>query len=189
VTDLAESMTDTGDSSGETIRYHGKYRGTVTINIDPEQRGRLIATVPDVLGLAPSTWALPCAPMAGASHGVFMVPQIGAKVWIEFEQGDPDFPIWVGGFWGSRAEVPILALEPPIPPGQNIVLQTMLQCSVQLSDGIPTPATGGIVLRSSPTGAMIVVNETGIYLNNGKGAVITMIGPTVDINNTGLTVT
>ena len=27
--------------------------------------------------------------------------QIGAGVWIEFEQGDPDYPIWTGGFWGS----------------------------------------------------------------------------------------
>ena len=49
----------------------------------------------------PTTWAMPCVPIAGKQEGVYMVPQIGAGVWIEFEQGDPDYPIWVGGFWGA----------------------------------------------------------------------------------------
>ena len=57
-----------------------------------------------------------------------------------------------------------------------------------LSDGAPTPATGGIVLKSA-SGAMIVVNETGIYISNGQGATITLIGPTVALNETALTVT
>ncbi|MGH7870451.1 MAG: phage baseplate assembly protein V, partial [Candidatus Dormibacteraceae bacterium] len=129
-----DSMPETPD------RYYGKYRGIVLINIDLEQRGRIIAMVPDVLGLTPSNWALPCVPIAGKQEGTFMVPQIGAKVWIEFEQGDPDYPIWVGGFWGSFAEVPPAAAIPPaIPPGQNIVIQTTLQHSLILSDATPVP--------------------------------------------------
>ena len=69
-----------------------------------------------------------------------MVPQIGAGVWIEFEQGDPDYPIWVGGFWGSAAEVPSAALAPPpVPPGQTIVFQTTLQHAVIISDAVPVP--------------------------------------------------
>jgi len=169
-------------------RYYGKYRGTVINNIDSEQRGRIMAMVPDVLGLTPSSWALPCVPIAGKQEGVFVVPQIGAGVWIEFEQGDPDYPIWTGGFWGVAAEVPALALAPPpIPPGQNIVVQTTGQNTLLLSDSAPTPATGGIVLKSA-TGAMIVVNDSGIYISNGKGAVITLVGPTVTINNGALVV-
>ncbi|MEQ1903075.1 MAG: phage baseplate assembly protein V [Pirellulaceae bacterium] len=180
-------------------RYYGKYRGTVFNNIDPEQRGRIQAIVPDVQGLVPTTFALPCVPIAGKQEGTFMIPQIGAAVWIEFEQGDPDYPIWTGGFWGSFAEVPPAALVPPaIPPGQNIVVQTTLQHSLILSDAppipmlapVPAPAppgTGGIVLRS-PTGAMIVVNDTGIYINNGKGASIELVGPSVMINKVGLVV-
>jgi hypothetical protein len=172
----------------QSNRYYGKYRGTVVNNIDPEQRGRIQAMVPDVQGFVPTSWALPCLPIAGKQEGVFMIPQIGSAVWIEFEQGDPDYPIWVGGFWGLTAEVPPLALAPPpIPPGQNIVIQTTLQNLLVLSDGAPTPATGGIMLRS-PTGAMIVVNDSGIYISNGKGASITMIGPTVTINNGALVV-
>jgi hypothetical protein len=157
-------------------------------NIDPEQRGRIMALVPDVLGLTPSTWALPCMPIAGKQEGIFVVPQIGAGVWIEFEQGDPDYPIWTGGFWGIAAEVPALALAPPpMPPGQNIVVQTSGQNTLVLSDAAPTPATGGIILKSS-TGAVIVVNDSGIYISNGKGAMITLVGPTVTINNGALVV-
>jgi hypothetical protein len=178
-----------GNENSEGMkRYYGKYRGTVINNIDPEQRGRIMALVPDVLGLTPSSWALPCVPIAGKQEGIFAIPQIGAGVWIEFEQGDPDYPIWTGGFWGSAAEVPALALAPPpIPPGQNIVVQTTGQNTLVLSDAAPTPATGGIVLKST-TGAMIVVNDSGIYISNGKGAMITLVGPTVTINNGALVV-
>jgi hypothetical protein len=187
-------------SDEKTTRYYGKFRGTVVNNVDPEQRGRIQAIVPDVQGLIPITWALPCVPIAGKQEGVFMVPQVGAAVWIEFEQGDPEYPIWVGGFWGAFAEVPPAALTPPpIPPGQTIVIQTTLQNAIVISDAPPLPmpaavpppappGTGGIVLRSS-SGAMIVVNDSGIYINNGQGASIDMMGPSVMINKVALVVT
>lgn len=168
-------------------RFYGKYRGTVVNNIDPLQIGRIQVSVPDV-NLIPGTWAMPCVPLAGRQQGTFMVPQIGAGVWVEFERGDPDYPIWVGGFWGAAAEVPALALvPPPIPPGQNIALQTTGQNLLLLSDSAPTPATGGIVLKSM-AGAMIVVNDSGIYIQNGQGASITLVGPTVTINMGALVV-
>ncbi|MDP9108284.1 MAG: phage baseplate assembly protein V [Pseudomonadota bacterium] len=181
-------------------KFFGIYRGTVVNNIDPMQIGRIMVLVPDVGGLTPSTWAMPCAQIAGKQSGVFMVPQIGAGVWLQFEAGDPDRPVWVGGWWGLVAEVPTAAaVPPPIPPGQNIVFQTTLQHSLILSDGVPLPVqapipapappgTGGVILRS-PSGATIVVNDTGIYINNGKGATIEMIGPSVMINKVALVVT
>jgi len=169
-------------------RYYGKYRGTVLVNIDPLQIGRIMAQVPDVLGEIPTTWAMPCVPAAGIQSGCFIVPPMGSQVWIEFEQGNPDYPIWSGGFWGMVADVPIFAIAPPpIPPGENIVLQTPLQNMIMVSDAPPTPLTGGIVLKST-TGAMIVVNDSGIYISNGKGAMITMVGPAVDVNIGALTV-
>lgn len=175
-------------AAGGTQRYYGKYRGTVVLNIDPLQTGRILAQVPDVLGETPSTWAMPCVPAAGIQSGCFIVPPIGSQVWIEFEQGNPDYPIWTGGFWGTAADVPVFATAPPaIPPGQNILVQTTGQNMLLLSDSAPTPATGGIVLKTT-SGAMLVMNETGVYISNGQGATITMIGPTVAINVTGLTV-
>jgi hypothetical protein len=169
-------------------KYYGKYRGTVTINIDPEQRARIQAIVPATGTLVPSTWALPCLPVAGKLGGFFAIPQIGATVWIEFEGGDLDKPVWTGGFWGQTSEVPPMAMAPPaIPPGQNIVIQSTGQNLVLVSDSAPTPVSGGIMLKST-TGAMILVNDSGIYIDNGKGASITMVGPTITVNNGALTV-
>ena len=180
--------TENTPTGGNSKRYYGKYRGLVVMNVDPEQIGRVMVQVPDVLGIVPSSWAMPCVPAAGIQSGCFIVPPIGSQVWVEFEQGDPDYPIWTGGFWGIVGEVPALAIVPPaIPPGQNIVLQTTLQNTLLVSDAPPTPITGGIVLKST-TGAMIVVNDSGIYISNGKGAMITLVGPVVDINLGGLTV-
>jgi len=172
-----------------SARYWGKYRGTVTTNLDPEQRGRIQAIVPAVTGLVPSTWAMPCVPFAGKGSGFFVVPQLGAGVWIEYEDGDPDKPIWVGGFWGLSAEVPTSALAPPpIPPGQNVVVQSTLLHQIVVSDSAPTPVSGGIMLKST-TGASIIVNDSGIYISNGKGAEITMIGPTITVNQGALVIT
>jgi len=178
----------TSAPGGNTTKFYGKYRGLVVENIDPLQIGRVMVQVPDVLGEIPSSWAMPCVPAAGIQSGCFIIPPIGSQVWVEFEQGDPDYPIWTGGFWGLVADVPIFATAPPaIPPGQNIVLQTTGQNTLIVSDSPPTPVSGGIVLKST-TGAMLVVNDSGIYISNGKGAMITLVGPTVDVNIGALTV-
>jgi uncharacterized protein involved in type VI secretion and phage assembly len=185
------SPAETESDVSET--FYGKYRGTVVNNLDPLQLGRIQALVPDVLGLTPCSWAMPCVPIAGKQQGIFVLPQIGSGVWIEFEQGEPDYPIWVGGFWGVVAEVPALALAPPPPPpGQNIVIQTTGQNTLVLSD-VPGP-TGGIMLKST-LGAMILVNDVGITISNGKGAAILMAGTSVtvtgapvNINNGALTI-
>lgn len=92
-------------------RYYGKYRGFVVDNEDPEQLGRLKLTVPSVLGDEVVTgWAMPCLPYGGnAGQGFLFIPEIDAGVWVEFEEGDLEFPIWVGTFWskpGGTSELP-----------------------------------------------------------------------------------
>jgi uncharacterized protein involved in type VI secretion and phage assembly len=166
-------------------RFLGKYRGTVINNIDPEMRGRIQVMVPEVSSFVPTTWALPCAPVAGMQTGMFAVPPPGAGVWMEFEQGDPEYPIWVGCFWGNPGEVPAMARLAP-PPVPSFTLQTPLQNGLMVSD-LPGP-TGGIMLKST-TGATLIVNDTGIYIQNGKGASIVMAGPTVTINAGALVIT
>ncbi len=74
------------------------------------------------------------------------------------------------------------------PADPNLVIQSLLQQSIVISDMPPTPVTGGIIIQST-TGAMIVVNDSGIYINNGKGATVELIGPTVMINKIALTIT
>ena len=165
-------------------KFFGKYRGTVLNNIDPLEIGRLQLQVPDVLGETASGWAMPCLPLAGPQMGIFAVPPIGAAIWVEFEQGNPDYPIWVGGFWASAAEVPAAALQGPA-SDRGILLQTLQQNGLQLSDQ-PGP-NGGVVLKST-TGASVIINDTGIYLQSGKGASITLVGPAVSINADALTI-
>lgn len=165
-------------------KFYGKYRGMVLNNIDPLQIGRLTVQVPDVSGLTPSSWAMPCFPISGKQMGAYMIPQIGTGVWVEFEQGDPDHPIWSGCWYGMAAEVPALALAGN-PASPSILFQTSLQNTMVISD-LPGP-TGGIMLKSA-TGATLIVNDTGIYIQNGKGASIVMVGPTVTINNGAMTI-
>jgi hypothetical protein len=170
-------------------KYIGKYRGTVLQNIDPLQAGRLQLVVPDVMSLLPTTWAEPCVPLAGPTGppmGVYMVPPIGAGVWVEFEQGDPNRPIWVGCRWGAPSDIPPLA-RAGNPADPNIVIQSLLQNTIMISDMPPSPVTGGIMLKST-LGAMIVVNDSGIYISNGKGATITLVGTAIDFNLGALTI-
>jgi len=170
--------------------YWGKYRGTVLNNIDPEMRGRLNCMVPDVLSVIPSTWAEPCTPLAGPTGppmGVYMVPPIGAGVWIEFEHGDPDYPIWVGCRFGSMADVPAMA-KAGLPISPSIVLQTAGQNMIVISD-LPGPA-GGIMIQSGAS--ILSINQTGISLTAPKveitAAAINIVGIT-DINQGALKVT
>lgn len=168
--------------------YPGLYRGTVMPFPDPEFRGRLLLTIPDVLAFVPSTWAEPCAPLSGppGPMGVYMVPPPGAGVWVMFEHGNVNKPVWIGCRFDTSADPPIDAkLSNPVNP--SIVIQTLLKNTLVVSDLPPTPITGGIMLRST-TGAMIVVNDSGIYLNNGKGAMISMIGKAIDFNVGAMTI-
>ncbi|HZD96153.1 MAG TPA: phage baseplate assembly protein V [Candidatus Sulfotelmatobacter sp.] len=108
---LTASLMDRVDT-----RFYGKHRAFVADNADPENRGRLRLQIPDILGNdVVSGWALPCAPYGGtAGQGFFFIPDKDAGVWVEFEHGLLDYPVWVGTFWakpGGTTEVP--------PPGDS----------------------------------------------------------------------
>ncbi|MFO1434152.1 MAG: phage baseplate assembly protein V [Candidatus Competibacteraceae bacterium] len=169
----------------DDTKYYGKYRGVVLNNLDPLQTGRLLVQVTDITGLLTSSWAMPCVPIGGIQMGMYAIPPVGSGVWIEFEQGDPDYPVWVGCFWGTAVEVPTLARMVP-PPVPGITLQTPLQNGLTISD-VPGP-TGGIMLKST-SGATIIVNDTGIIIQNGKGASIMLTGPTVNIVGNPVSIT
>jgi len=88
--------------------YYGKYRGFVSDNHDPEHRARLRLTVPSLLGEEVTGWALPCMPYGGLKdQGQFTVPEIGAQLWVEFEEGELAHPIWTGTFWQQDGDAPV----------------------------------------------------------------------------------
>lgn len=88
------------------IREHrfGKYRGKVVDNDDPTDRGRILVKVPSVLG-GLEVWAMPCVPYAGDGVGFYALPEPDTGVWVEFEGGDMDYPVWTGCFWAD-SEIP-----------------------------------------------------------------------------------
>ncbi len=166
-------------NGSDSKKYYGKYRGTVSDNRDPLLLGRVQAKIPDVLGDNASTWAMPCTPYAGKGVGLFLIPPVNASVWIEFEQGDIDYPIWTGCFW-ALGEVPA---TPAV--AEMKVLKTDL-ATITLND---LQGAGGITIETSiGTGAKVVMNVTGIEITSGSGK-IQLAASGVSINDGALEVT
>ena len=158
-------------------QFFGKYRGKVENNVDPMQLGRIQVSVPAVLGDGTLSWAMPCVPYAGPQVGFFAIPPRDANVWVEFEGGDPDYPIWSGCFWGV-GEVPAL----PALAEMKVIKTDGL--TLTLSD---LPGIGGITLETS-SGQKLKLTAMGVEIDNGQGAKITLTGPQVSVNNGALDV-
>jgi uncharacterized protein involved in type VI secretion and phage assembly len=166
-------------------QYIGKFRGIVTDNDDPETRGRIRARVPDVYGDDKSGWALPAVPYAGRNVGMYFVPPVNAQVWIEFEHGDPEYPVWSGCFWAEQ-ENPALqvASSPAASTLPNTKVLKTDNCTLMLDD---TSGSGGITIEMTG-GIKITLKSEAIEINNGKGAVIKLSGIQVSVNDGALEV-
>ena len=150
---------------------YGKYRGIVASPVDPLNRGRITAFVPEVLGEVPTGWATPCTPYGGTGSGFFAIPPLGAGVWIEFEGGDVSRPIWVGCYWGV-GEVPT------VPPTK--VLRSDFGLTIALDDGLQTvtitDATGLNTVKIEPLIGTTTVKGVARVVIDGK--IIQEGGPT-----------
>lgn len=143
-------------------RYHGKFRGIVTDNNDPDNLGRIRAKVPRVLGDVEIGWALPCVPYGGASEqGLWAIPDQDASVWIEFEDGDLTYPIWCGTWWGED-ERPEAAT-----PSQK-VLKTSSGHRIVLDDD-----AGSVVVTDSNDNS-VTLDDSGITIADANGNTVTL---------------
>lgn len=114
--------------------YVGFYKGIVSNTNDPEKRGRIKCLIPDVLGgKIESAWCNPCVPVAYDRGGDFCLPQKKETVWIAFEKGDPNFPVYLGGWWQKNVT----------PLGDNygsdrekVRIISYADCTITLKDGI-----------------------------------------------------
>ncbi|MCL1976758.1 MAG: phage baseplate assembly protein V [Candidatus Bathyarchaeota archaeon] len=161
--------------SNESSEYFGKYRGTVTDNEDPLKLGRIRAKVPAVFGEHNSGWALPCAPYAGKGVGFFCIPPVEALVWIEFESGDPQMPIWTGGFWGS-GDTPEETAAPDIK-----ILKTA-SATIKLDD---TSGSESITLETT-SGLELVMDQDGIKLKSESITLETTSGLKIIMGQEGI---
>jgi len=163
--------------------FFGKYRGKVENNIDPIMLGKVQVSVPAVLGEGSLSWAMPCVPYAGNGVGFFMIPPVGANIWVEFEGGDIDYPIWSGCFWGT-GEVPA---SPAVPQMKVIKMDNITLTMSEL------PGAGGVTLEVSPPAVALPLKMTfdsnGIKLDAGPLGVVELTPAGVKINSGALEVT
>jgi hypothetical protein len=162
-------------------QHYGKYRGKVINNIDPLQIGRLQISCPAVLGESVLAWAMPCSPYAGDGEGLFLLPPIGANLWVEFEAGDRDKPIWAGGFWN-------VGRAPALPGLPTTKILKTSAVTLKLDD---LPGAGGVTLEVLPpvvgVPVKIVLNAQGIEISCG-GASVKLDPVRVVLNNGALEV-
>ena len=158
-------------------KFIGKYRGKVENNGDSQKIGRVQVSVPSVLGAGNLSWAMPCVPYAGPGVGFFAIPPVGANVWVEFEDGDQDYPIWAGCFWN----------EGDAPEGSGSADTKLLKTDVGTITINDALGSGGITIETT-SGMKIVLGSGGIEITGGQGSV-NIKGTQVSINDGALEVT
>lgn len=94
------------------MKYIGKYRAIVCDNQDPKNMGRIRVCCPKVYGDFISNWCTPCIPYLTEGEGMFRLPRVNDAVWIEFEECDPNKPIWIGS-WCTPNNTPYI-LDTPV---------------------------------------------------------------------------
>ena len=151
-------------------QFYGKYRGKVQNNLDPLEQGRLQVSAPAVLGDGKLSWAMPCAPYAGKGVGFYALPPMGANIWVEFEGGDPNYPIWSGCFWG-KGELPAEAKTP------GTSLFKTAEVTVKLVD---TPGAAGFTVETK-AGMKLVIGPEGVAIDNGQGSTLTISQESIEI--------
>ncbi len=150
-------------------RFHGKYRGFVTENDDPDNLGRIRAKVPRLLGDKETGWALPAFIYGGtAEQGLFAVPDVGAGVWIEFEGGDLSYPIWTGTWYTTDA------IPEGAKPGKK-VLKTKSAHKIVLDDD-----AGSIEITDTNDNSIKMDAET-IKISAGTAVKIVIDSPQIEL--------
>lgn len=174
------SVSGFGAASGHA-RYFGKYRGRVTDNRDPSTLGRVRVLAPAVL-FETEVWAMPCTPYAGDGVGWFVMPPVGAAVWVEFEAGDLDHPIWTGCFWTNDQSLPEGGADP------NIKVLKTEKTTIRVDDNqgsIEIETEGGSKLKLTGLDGALEATTVKIESVNGK-ANFSAAG--VDVNDGAFTV-
>jgi len=184
--------------------WYGVYRGVVS-ELDVENRCRLKVIVPGTGndGTPLSAWAYPVFPFAGNGYGWYQVPKVKDTVWIMFEGGRLQNPIWIGGWYG-KDELPTAfrdkqdnAVGIVTPHGHNIVIDETsdtITVTHHADDGDATVViNGGIITLSSKhqdeitigldTISVVDSNQNSIVMDSTGCEIKTSSGDKVDMNN------
>jgi hypothetical protein len=161
---------------------------------DPQFSGRLRAQL--TVGGAPLVVvAEACTPYPG----FYAIPPIGSGVWIEFEEGDLERPIWTGCWW--RAGELLTILSPDLPPPDPLTAPSTVVFAVSPARTPGAPSTARLKLSAAGTVTLeslmppaspalptaIKLSATGIEISYVPNTVSIKVNG-VDINRGGLTV-
>lgn len=141
-------------------QFFGKYGGEVVDIADEDGLGRIRVTVPAVLR-EEARWARPCVP-----YGHFVIPPVGAKVWVEFEAGDPSMPIWSGTFY-AEGEVPEAARVTPGEAPAVRLIHTPSGHTIELHD---TDGDERVVIRHAKDAYASIDKDGSVLLANPNGS-------------------
>jgi len=157
------------DEPGDRGRWYGKYRAFVRDTQDPARLGRLRLEIPAVLGTGPdawSAWASPCFPYGGNPNcGLYLLPEVGASVWAEFEMGDPQSPIW-SGVWLAGTHPGEMPAEAAASPTTCKVLKTAAGHTLLFED-----AADGLRVTLVSAGDLTLVDGAGSEIVLSGGAI------------------
>jgi hypothetical protein len=162
----------------EGRKYYGKFKGYIRDNVDPENRGRVRAFVPQVMGNFDDEshwtgWATANMPWFGGMNSldfgspptrVEQIQNTGIEyigVWIEFEGGEPDFPIWCGTW-----------LIAPTPTSPNAQQDLTNAAGLTGGDIASNPPAGSNLAAINPPEPQPGTNETRMMVKAGRELMI-----------------
>jgi len=107
-------------------KFYSCYRGYVIENYDPDGLNRLYVMVPQISNKPLSNWAFQKGGFSGDNYGFQVLPTKGSMVWVEFDHGDPKYPIWSHGHF-LKDQKPEEFMHPGVygfktPRGQSIII-------------------------------------------------------------------
>lgn len=164
--------------------FFGKFRGKVVSNEDDTNRGRLKVTVPAVLDTL-EVWAMPCVPYAGDQVGFYVLPENESGVWVEFEGGDPSFPIWSGCFWADN-ELPADASAPTMKILRSKTAQWQLDDDageVIVTNDNDATATWASDVTIEAGGSTQTIGSSGVVSDSGSTGKVEVASSGVNVNN------
>jgi uncharacterized protein involved in type VI secretion and phage assembly len=148
--------------------------------------------VPSVLGSDVVTgWATPCVPYGGAAdQGILFIPEVGAGVWAEFEEGDLEFPIWAGTFWSqpnSESELPKPNQSSDGSEESNVqdpptskIIKTAKGHTLQFEDADDSEM---ILVREGSQGHFLTMDKNGITLTDANANTIQFTSKGINVND------
>jgi Type VI secretion system/phage-baseplate injector OB domain len=136
--------------------YYGVYGALVDANDTGE--GVLRVKVPAVYPGGEVLDARPCLP-----YGVLFLPEVGEKVWVQFEGGDPTLPLWtgvhqVGDAWPTA----------PGPPTARL-LRSATDHRIVLDDDAPA-----VAVRYGGKAHAVTLTATAVTIEHDAGHAVTL---------------